>query len=89
MKINSLKTKASKCIISSLKLNRTGRLKFNSQWGIVEVSYQNNLMWVQLLDRKVSILLEDRKDFLNCVEETVRELIPYDIIDEEVQYKIF
>lgn len=89
MKLKSLKSKTLRCVIDFLKLSRLGRQKFQSQWGIVGISYQNNLMWVQLLDRKVSIDLEDRVDLLSYVEETTRELIPYDIINEEVQYKIF
>ncbi|GLI54525.1 hypothetical protein PM10SUCC1_00400 [Propionigenium maris DSM 9537] len=89
MKFNTLKSKASKYIVSSLNLTRLGRQKFISQWGVVKLSYKNNLMWVQLLDRKVSIILEDRNDLLSYVEETIIELIPYDIINEEVQYKIF
>jgi len=89
LELKSLKSKALKRIIFFLKLSRLGRQKFQSQWGIVGISYQKNLMWVQLLDRKVSIALEDRIDLLSYVEETTRELIPYDIINEEVQYKIF
>ncbi len=89
MELSSLKSKVLKYITSSLKLNRLGRQKFISQWGIVKFSYKNNLMWVQLLDRRVSIILEDRNDLLSYVEETIIELIPYDIINEEVQYKIF
>ena len=89
MKLKSLRTKTLRCVINVLKLSRLGRQKFQSQWGIVGISYQNNLMWEQLLDRKVSIALEDRIDLLSYVEETTRELIPYDIINEEVQYKIF
>lgn len=89
MKLDSLKSKASKCIVSSLNLTRFGRQKFISQWGIVKFSYQGNLMWVELLDRKVSIELEERKGLLEDLEETIKELIPYDVIGYEVQYKIF
>ncbi len=89
MKLRSLKSKTLKCVINFLKLTRLGRQKFISQWGIVKFSYKNNLMWIQLLDRRVSIILEDHYDLLSYVEETIIELIPYDIINEEVQYKIF
>lgn len=89
MKLKNIKSKTSKCVINFLKLTRLGRQKFISQWGIVKFSYKNNLMWVQLLDKRVSIVLEDRNDLLSYVEETIIELIPYDIINEEVQYKIF
>lgn len=89
MRLDTIKSKASKVIIDSLNLYRLGRQKYGSQWGVVSTHYKDNLMWVELQDKKVSIFLEDRKDFLSYVEETVLELIPYDVVDEEVQYKMF
>jgi len=89
MKLDTIKSKASRVIMDSLHLSRLGRQKYGSQWGVVSTHYKEDLMWVELQDKKVSIFLEDRKGFLSYVEETVLELIPYDVIDEEVQYKIF
>lgn len=89
MKLETIKSKASKVMIDSLNLYRIGRQKYGSQWGVVAIHYKENLMWVELQDKKVSISLDARKDFLSYVEETILELIPYDVVDEEVQYKIF
>lgn len=89
MRLDAIKSKASKVIIDSLNLCRLGRQRYGSQWGVVTTHYIENLMWVELQDRKVSIFLEDRTDFLSYVEETALELIPYDVVDEEVQYKMF
>ena len=89
MKLDTIKSKASKATIDSLNLYRLGRQRYDSQWGVVRTRYKNNLMWIELQDRRVSIFLEDRKDFISYVKETVVELIPYDVVDEEVQYKIF
>ncbi len=89
MRLDTIKSKASKAIMTTLNLNRIGRQRYNSQWGVVTTQYKETLMCVKLQNRKVSIFLEDKNDFLDYVEETVLELIPYDIIDEEVQYKLF
>ena len=89
MRLDTIKSKASKAIIDSLHLCRMGRQRYNSQWGVVTTHYKDNLLWVELQDKKVSIFLEDKNNFLNYVEETVLELIPYDIVDEEVQFKLF
>ena len=89
MKLDTIESKASKATIDSLNLYRLGRQRYGSQWGVLRTRYKNNLMWIELQDRRVSIFLEDRKDFISYVKETVVELIPYDVVDEEVQYKIF
>lgn len=89
MRLDTIKSKASKALVSTLNLSRIGRQRYDSQWGVVTTQYKETLMWVKLQNRKVSIFLEDKNDFLDYVEETVLELIPYDIIDDEVQYKLF
>lgn len=89
MSLNGLKFKTSRYIIDFFNLTRIGRQKFSSQWGVVKTHFEGSIMWVELLDKKVSIVLEDRKDLLSYVEETLIQLIPYDIINENVQYKIF
>lgn len=89
MRLDTIKSKAAKALMATLNLNRIGRQRYDSQWGVVTTQYRESLMWVKLQNRKVSIFLEDKNDFLDYVEETVLELIPSDVIDEEVQYKLF
>lgn len=89
MKLNSIKTKILKIVIDYLKLERISRQKFRSQWGEVHTSYKHNLLWVELLDNKVALALDERKDLKEYIEDSVSQLIPYDIIKEGIQYKIF
>lgn len=89
MKINTIKAKLTKTIITSLSLERIGNHKYKSQWGIVKTYYKNDCLWVTLLDSKVAISLEGREDLEEYAEDCVKQLIPYDIIKESIQYKIF
>ena len=89
MNSNTIKNKVLQIIVRSLALEKVSNQRFQSQWGIVKTSYKDNLIWIELLDRKVSIVLEDREDLTEYIQDSVRNLIPYDIIKESVQYKIF
>jgi len=89
MKLNSIKTRILKIVIDYLRLERISRQKFRSQWGEVHTSYKDNLLWIELLDNKVALALDERKDLREYIEDSVGQLIPYDIIRDSVQYKIF
>lgn len=89
MKLNSIKTKTLKIVIDYLRLERISRQRFKSQWGEVHTSYRGTLLWVELLGNRVALSLEEREDFREYIEDTVSQLIPYDIIREGIQYKIF
>ena len=89
MSLNTIEDKVLKIIIPFLALEKISKEKFQSQWGIVKISCNDNLLWIELIDRKVSIKLEEREDLVEYVQDSARQLIPYDIIRESVQYKIF
>lgn len=89
MKLNSMKTKTLKIVVDYLRLERISRQKFRSQWGEVHTFYRGDLLWVELLGNRVALSLEEREDLRDYIEDTVSQLIPYDIIKEGIQYKIF
>lgn len=89
MNLDTTKRKILKIVKSSLALKRVSNQKFKSQWGVVETSYKGDILWVELLNKKVAIVLEERDDLDEYVQESVKELIPFDIIRESIQYKIF
>ncbi len=89
MKLNSMKTKTLKIVVDYLRLERISRQKFRSQWGEVHTFYRGDLFWVELLGNRVALSLEEREDLRGYIEDTVSQLIPYDIIKEGIQYKIF
>lgn len=89
MKLDSMKTKTLKIVIDYLRLERVSRQKFKSQWGEVHTFYKGDLLWVELLGNKVALSLEEREDLKDYIEDSLSQLIPYDILSEGIQYKIF
>ncbi len=89
MKLDSMKTKTLKIVIDYLRLKRVSKQRFKSQWGEVHTSYKGNLLWVELLGNKVALSLEEREDLREYIEDSLSQLIPYDILSGGVQYKIF
>ncbi len=89
MKLDSMKTKTLKIVIDYLRLERVSRQRFRSQWGEVHTSYRGDLLWVELLGNKVALSLEEKEDLREYIEDSLSQLIPYDILRGGVQYKIF